>query len=415
MADALPHNATAAKIPNSLNEIRILHLRSFFEGIAPAFIARVRRFRNCGIPRKRSRVFMLPNPTRGVLEISPARCIRFAFAQIDALIRGPCPSNGEHTGVLLRRLSRLPMLFMHVRPVAAGHFQCDLHTNVVRRDVARHAGFLYVSSGAGKWTFGKNHFPVRRGDLIAVPVNVEVSAQLEDNRPLGYYYCHFELPAGAPPECSLSWPWDLSLLPGPKPPSPIAAGDFRPEIAGHFRALQYELGRLDQGDDAQLAAHAHLMLLGATFCRMLAPGCIERTHSSASAGVPTGKGLPEPVACAVDYILAHLDKSLSLAELARVACCSERRLVGIFRQSLGTPPMSFVRQRRVHEAQRLLLDGLPIKDIANRLNFADSHHFSRVFRQTTGISPTEYAAGQAPSRDLASGVFEAVAIEQTGK
>jgi AraC-like DNA-binding protein len=290
------------------------------------------------------------------------------------------------------------MLFEYTRPVAAGYFQCDMATNLIKRDVARQASFLYVSSGRGNWTLGSLEFPVRRGDFIAVPAGTKITAQLDESRPLGYYYCHFELPEGAPAELSLAWPWSLSLSQKSAPLRPYASGEFRPEVAAHFRALQYELER--NTGDSRLAANAHLMLLGATFCRMLAAG---------NQAVPAGKGLPEPVACAVDYILSHLDKSLSLAELARVACCSERRLVDLFRASLGAPPMAYVRQRRVQEAQRLLMDSVPIKDVASRLNFADSHHFSRVFRQTTGISPSEFVAGEAPVRVPSSGHFASVA------
>jgi AraC-like DNA-binding protein len=290
------------------------------------------------------------------------------------------------------------MLFEYTRPVAAGYFQCDLSTNLIKRDLARQAGFLYVSSGRGSWKVGSFEFPIRRGDFVAVPVGIKATAELDESRPLGYYYCHFELRNGAPAGLALSWPWDLSISPKSAPLRPYASGDFRPEVAAHFRALQYELER--NTDDSHLAASAHLMLLGASFCRMLAAG---------AQAVPAGKGLPEPIACAVDYILSHLDKSLSLAELARVACCSERRLVDLFRASLGAPPMAYVRQRRVQEAQRLLMDSVPIKDVASRLNFADSHHFSRVFRQTTGISPSEFIAGEAPLRVPSSGHFTSVA------
>jgi len=286
------------------------------------------------------------------------------------------------------------MLFEHTRPVVAGYFQCDAYTTMAKRDIARQGGFVYVFSGQGKWTVGSFQFPVRRGDLIAVPAGIQISADLENTRPLAYYFCHFELRERAPLEVSLAWPWNLNLPPLTVPLKPYASGEFRPEVAAHFRALQYELD--GNSGDACLAARAHLMLLGATFCRMLASG---------NQAVAAGKGLPEPVACAVDYILSHLDKSMSLAELARVACCSERRLVDIFRESLGTPPMAYVRQRRVQEAQRLLMEGLPVKDVANRLNFADSHHFSRVFRQKTGISPSEYAAGKAPLRQKFVGEY----------
>ena len=154
------------------------------------------------------------------------------------------------------------------------------------------------------------------------------------------------------------------------------------------------------------------MLLGVNFARMLASANTiipqaEGKHRSEPACLATswGKALPEPVARAVDYILTHLDQELSLADLTGAAQYSQRRLTGLFKEALRMSPMAFVRARRIHEAKRLLAEGLPVKEIAARLKFADSQHFSRVFRQATGLSPTEFAGGQLPLQQPPSGAF----------
>ena len=299
------------------------------------------------------------------------------------------------------------MLFETTEALTAGYFQCDLSTQRPPRDIERHAGLIYVTSGQGVWTVGPWRFPVRRGDLFAIPAGVKASANLNPARPLGYYYCYFGVNETTAPR-ALTWPWQLGdgTLAAAEP---CASGDFRPELAANFRAIQYELGRNTR--DAALAARAHLAILGVSFARMLAlkltQGVTLPGHSAAN--IPYGKGLPESVACVVDYVLSHLAKDLSVAELAGVARCSERRLVDIFRNAVGTSPMAYVRERRVFEAQKLLVQGLAVKDVANRLNFADSHHFSRVFRQKTGISPSEYAAGKAPLRQRFVGEFSSTA------
>ena len=68
--------------------------------------------------------------------------------------------------------------------------------------------------------------------------------------------------------------------------------------------------------------------------------------------------------------------------------------------------MAYVRERRIREAQRLLgKGGLSVKEVSGRLNFSDPQHFSRVFRQETGISPSEYASGAVPPRQRESGMY----------
>jgi len=300
------------------------------------------------------------------------------------------------------------MIFEFTRPVAAGYFQCDLSVRKPPYDHERQAALLYMTSGQGVWTLGQWKFPVRRGDMFAIPRGLQASGELNPARPVGYYYCYFELMENAT-GANLTWPWDL----GPEvnryleqATMPCASGPFRPEVAGLFRTLQYELGK--NSSISQLAAKAQLTLLGVNFGRMLALNAVavrlpEIQEAVAVRSITTS--LPEPVARAVDYVQSRLDQELSLAELAGVARCSERRFVDVFRGATGMSPMAFVRERRVREAKRLLMSGLSVKDVANRLNFADAHHFSRVFRQTTGISPTEYVAGKPPLRQRPSGEF----------
>ena len=306
------------------------------------------------------------------------------------------------------------MLFEVTQPWAAGYFQCDLSKVRPPRDFERHAGLLYVASGVGEWTVGAWKFPCRRGDLFCIPAGLRASADVHPSRPLGYYYCYFDIPDGFAGQngdaCSLDWPWKLGQTDDYSPLVPCASGPFRPELAANFRAIQYELSR--KSAEANCAARAHLTILGVSFARMLelkvrAQNQPAPNSQSAAPGVlPLGKGLPESVACVVDYVQSHLATGLSVSELASVARCSERRLVDVFRNAVGTSPMDYVRERRIFEAQKLLGLGLTIKDVANRLNFAASHHFSRVFRQKTGITPSEYAAGAAPLRQRFIGEFE---------
>jgi AraC-like DNA-binding protein len=299
------------------------------------------------------------------------------------------------------------MLFEHTMPWAAGYFQCDLSTARPPRDRARHAGLLYIASGLGTWTVGNWKFPCRRGDLFCIPAGESAAADLSPTRPLGYYYCYFEVPVGVH-GYNLAWPWMLGQETDYSNVVPCASGPFRPELAANFRAIQYELSR--KCDDALVAARAHLTILGINFARMLElKGRGETAGSPTPSLLPLGKGLPESVACVVDYVQEHLANDLCVSQLASIARCSERRLVDVFRNAVGTSPMDYVRERRIFEAQKLLVQGLAIKDVANRLNFADSHHFSRVFRQKTGISPSEYAAGKAPLRQKFVGEFETAA------
>ncbi|GMV82396.1 MAG: hypothetical protein AMXMBFR7_35800 [Planctomycetota bacterium] len=304
------------------------------------------------------------------------------------------------------------MLLEWTHPIAAGFFQSDHATRRPPLDTSRHAALIYVTTGEGFWQVGAWTFPIRRGDFFAVPEGCELAPRLKLGGLLGFYYAHFELDLRERARgLTLKWPWDLSDdVPKPTEPAeaPVAGGEFQPEIAALFRQLQHELGR--RLPAARAAARAQLTLLGVAYARQIVAAARSKEETDAHAPVRpkhsarSGRALPESVAKTIDYVHDHLDRELKLTELARVAGFSERRLIQVFRKLLGRSPMAFVREQRIREAQRLLSQrGITIKDVAARLNFADAHHFSRVFRQVTGISPSDFVRGLPLRKNPQSG------------
>lgn len=92
----------------------------------------------------------------------------------------------------------------------------------------------------------------------------------------------------------------------------------------------------------------------------------------------------------IDYIHAHLDYDLSLAELAQVAALSPFHLVRVFKQATGETLHQYVLHRRLDEAMRLLRhSGSTITEVAHAAGFGDHSHFARRFKRRFGLSPTE--------------------------
>jgi AraC-like DNA-binding protein len=89
-----------------------------------------------------------------------------------------------------------------------------------------------------------------------------------------------------------------------------------------------------------------------------------------------------------DYIARHLEQSISVADLAAVACVSPSHFHALFRQSAGMSPHQFVLETRVREARRLLVQTrLPVADIADRCGFSSQSALTHSLRQRTGQTP----------------------------
>lgn len=97
---------------------------------------------------------------------------------------------------------------------------------------------------------------------------------------------------------------------------------------------------------------------------------------------------------AIDYVNTHVDKNISLEELAAEAFFSPFHFHRIFVAVTGETVKNFINRIRMEKAARLLrFSGRRISDIALECGFSSTSSFSRLFRNYFGISPTEYKNG----------------------
>ncbi|MEM6451773.1 MAG: AraC family transcriptional regulator [Cyanobacteria bacterium P01_D01_bin.105] len=93
----------------------------------------------------------------------------------------------------------------------------------------------------------------------------------------------------------------------------------------------------------------------------------------------------------LDYIDAHIDQEINLADLAQLLDMSQFHFSRLFKQSLGVSPYQYLLQQRVERAKQLLksTDRL-ITDIAFACGFNSHSHLSKQFKQLTGMTPKAY-------------------------
>jgi len=97
---------------------------------------------------------------------------------------------------------------------------------------------------------------------------------------------------------------------------------------------------------------------------------------------------PDGIDEALGWLGRHLDRRLSLDDLAAVAGLDRFAFAKRFRARTGLPPLAYVHRSKV-EAAAFLLQGtdLPLADVAARLGFCDEFHFGKVFKKWRGTSP----------------------------
>jgi AraC-like DNA-binding protein len=92
------------------------------------------------------------------------------------------------------------------------------------------------------------------------------------------------------------------------------------------------------------------------------------------------------------YIEEHYLQLHTVGEVASACKLNRMYLSRLFRRYAGTGAYQFMTWLKMRRAAELLCEeGVTVKQVAERLAFADPFHFSRVFKRIHGIAPDRFA------------------------
>jgi AraC family transcriptional regulator of arabinose operon len=105
----------------------------------------------------------------------------------------------------------------------------------------------------------------------------------------------------------------------------------------------------------------------------------------------------DPLERAMAYLAERLDGSVRVPELAKLVGVSPSHLTTLFRRATGGGVIAHHSALRMARA-RVLLDSTtqPVASIADELGFSDPFYFSRQFRRSHGMSPTQFRQRYEP-------------------
>ena len=94
-----------------------------------------------------------------------------------------------------------------------------------------------------------------------------------------------------------------------------------------------------------------------------------------------------------DYLEAHSAENVSLDTLADLVGLNRAYLIRVFKRSVGIPPYTYLIQRRVEHAKRLLRTGMSPAQTALEVGFCDQSHLNLHFKRIMNLTPGRYASG----------------------
>lgn len=242
---------------------------------------------------------------------------------------------------------------------------------------------VYCTQGEIEMQIGDGRYLARIGDALFIPAGtfyVPLSKQ-----GCAYYFFHFTATSGSPQQEEL-FVHDHGI-------------DSANEYAYSYSPLDNECMELRILTPATGIARVQELLLQAeetTVCphptqKLLLDCLLRELLVLLSPDFTRPQNQPKRLQNVLRYIQNHLHEPLRLTELAKRFYVSESYMARLFRTELKTSLSHYVNALRVNNAKNLLVHtDLQIAEIAERLGYASTYYFSRVFKALTNLSPQAF-------------------------
>lgn len=103
---------------------------------------------------------------------------------------------------------------------------------------------------------------------------------------------------------------------------------------------------------------------------------------------------------AIRYIQNHYSEPMQIDEIARYVGLNRSYLSTLFKKHTGLSPLKYLQTFRLTKAAHLLsMTTLSVASIAFSCGYQEPESFHKIFRKTTGLSPTEYRKREQAKTD----------------
>ncbi|SFB22823.1 AraC-type DNA-binding protein [Cohnella sp. OV330] len=234
--------------------------------------------------------------------------------------------------------------------------------------------FYFISDGEGWLKIGDQELYPKPGQLALMPEGIRQSYSAINDKPYTKYWCHFTAKIGTMNLFDLiRLPWMID----------VPVNDDLPAY------LFKEMLRLERTDSlsSSLNLNACLLRLVGYFLDRSVQIDIQLAHAETS----------DILRAALAYIDDHFQRNITIQELADLTHMHPNYFIRLSKKHFGTTPIQYVNRKRIDKVKWLLAStDLTLSAIGEQAGIPDSSYLSKLFKSTTGLSPTHYKmlAGQ---------------------
>ena len=231
---------------------------------------------------------------------------------------------------------------------------------------------IYCVKGSGWAKIADRKYNMSAGDFVLLPANTPHEYAADEQAPWTIYWMHFK-------GTNSSDFVDMMLK---RMGDHVASISFQEKRLQLFEEIYTSLERGYSIDNICYASLSLQYFLGSCSFDNNYMAINEKTDS---------------ISLCVNYLQKHIDKPLSLNDIASAVNLSVSHFASIFKKNTGFSIIEYFNHLKTQKAcQYLQFTDLRVNEIADRLGIDDPYYFSRMFTKIVGTSPNKYRSRKKP-------------------
>ena len=263
--------------------------------------------------------------------------------------------------------SDIKSLSFQLESITKSKYDSDWHSTLHTHPFTE---LFYVVDGKGEFNIQGQRFPVKANDFVIINPQVEHTELSSPDEPLEYIVLGIR---------GLSFSNLTPVSEGGPPFSFFNLRDEQKDILRYLNAMVQEA--TSQSMSYELVCHNLLEILLIKILR----------HQHFDLEVGKQSKATKDISFIKHYLETYYHESIQLEDLASMTHLSRFYISHSFKKEIGMSPMEYLIDIRIKESKILLrTTNYSISQVADIVGFTTPTYFSKQFRKSTGISPTDY-------------------------
>ena len=263
--------------------------------------------------------------------------------------------------------SDIKSLSFQLESITKSKYDSDWHSTLHTHPFTE---LFYVVDGKGEFNIQGQRFPVKPNDFVIINPQVEHTELSSPDEPLEYIVLGIN---------GLSFSNLTPVSEGGHPFSFFNLRDEQKDILRYLNAMVQEA--TSQQMSYELVCHNLLEILLIKSLR----------HQHFDLEVGKQSKATKDISFIKHYLETYYHESIQLEDLASMTHLSRFYISHSFKKEIGMSPMEYLIDIRIKESKILLrTTNYSISQVADIVGFTTPTYFSKQFRKSTGISPTDY-------------------------